>query len=309
MNRHPFAMSVLFAVVVALLATLLPGQAAPVAAQSERCFPETGYCISGPIRAYWERNGGLAVFGFPIRPQGETNVEGRMLQAQWFERDRLEIQPNGTVTAGRLGVEALQRRGEQFRTGTVYTPDPGCIVTNPATGYQICGAFARFWQRNGGIERFGLPITAERVETINGQQLTVQYFERRRFELHGDRVLLGLLGRELVDAMSSTAPACPFTPANLNAAIEPACGRVGTVFVAAGAGFRPGEAVGVYVTTPLGSVLGATFQLLADSQGSVVATINSGVIPPDFPIDGVWAITFEGTTSRARAIAYFTVQR
>jgi len=30
---------------------------------AERCFAETGYCISGPIRAYWEQHGGLPVFG------------------------------------------------------------------------------------------------------------------------------------------------------------------------------------------------------------------------------------------------------
>jgi hypothetical protein len=35
---------------LALALTLLPGSAA----QSEqRCFPETGFCIAGPIRAYW----------------------------------------------------------------------------------------------------------------------------------------------------------------------------------------------------------------------------------------------------------------
>ena len=46
------------------LALLLP---LPARAQmDERCFPETGYCISGSIRAYWERNGGLPVFGYPI---------------------------------------------------------------------------------------------------------------------------------------------------------------------------------------------------------------------------------------------------
>lgn len=307
MTRHLSALTTLFALLVALLATLAPGQAAPVAAQGERCFPETGHCISGPIRAYWERNGGLAVFGFPIRAQAETSVEGRMLQAQWFERDRLEIQPDGTVTAGRLGVEYLQSRGEQVRNGSVYTPDPGCIVTNPATGYQICGAFASYWQRNGGIERFGLPVTAERVETIDGRQLTVQYFERRRFERHGDQVLLGLLGSML--APKPGPAGCPATPANLNAAIEPACGPRGTVLIAAGAGFRPGEWVGIYITAPNQSVFGTGYQVQADSQGRALWLIDTTGIPASYPVDGVWAISFEGTKSGAKAIAYFTVQR
>lgn len=36
-----------------------------LAADGERCFGETGFCISGRIRQYWENNGGLPVFGFP----------------------------------------------------------------------------------------------------------------------------------------------------------------------------------------------------------------------------------------------------
>jgi hypothetical protein len=86
------------------LCLLLGRAAAPTAAQTgPRCFEETGYCISGPIRASWEQNGGLSVFGFPITPQRIETVEGRTLEVQWFELDRLEIQVDGIVTAGRLG--------------------------------------------------------------------------------------------------------------------------------------------------------------------------------------------------------------
>ncbi|MCS7289163.1 MAG: hypothetical protein NZ699_08530 [Roseiflexus sp.] len=74
-----------------------------VAASREQCFRETGYCISGPILAYWRRNGGLSTFGLPSSAQRTAMVEDRMLTVQWFERDRLEIQADGRVTAGRLG--------------------------------------------------------------------------------------------------------------------------------------------------------------------------------------------------------------
>ena len=47
----------------------LPGTTGTQAQAGRRCFPETGYCIAGPIRDFWERNGGLMVFGFPITPQ------------------------------------------------------------------------------------------------------------------------------------------------------------------------------------------------------------------------------------------------
>jgi hypothetical protein len=51
---------------VVVLSALLAFTVLPAHAQSDqRCFPETGQCISGRIREYWEQNGGLPVFGFP----------------------------------------------------------------------------------------------------------------------------------------------------------------------------------------------------------------------------------------------------
>jgi hypothetical protein len=193
----------------ALLA-ILP-LASPAAAQGEqRCFPETGQCISGPIRAYWERNGGLAVFGLPITPRAAAMVEGASLEVQWFERDRLEIQPSGQVTAGRLGVERLEQLGTPWQQSPSAPGGPGCTAF-PETGHQICGAFAAYWRANGGLERFGFPVTGEFVTELEGRPYTVQYFERRRFELHPEvgpnAVLLGLLGREVFTARQSQPPA------------------------------------------------------------------------------------------------------
>ena len=108
-----------------LSALLLPQ--AVSANKQERCFRETGYCISGPILRYWERNGGLSTFGFPISSQGMLMAEDRMLQAQWFERDRLEIQADGRVTAGRLGARYLELQDRPWQTfPTVDQADPGC---------------------------------------------------------------------------------------------------------------------------------------------------------------------------------------
>jgi hypothetical protein len=196
-----------------LLAALVPTLS--VAAQTDqRCFPETGFCISGPIRQYWERNGGLSVFGFPITEQRVEVIEGRVLQVQWFERDRLEIQPDGVVTTGRLGVEYLAAIGTPWQQGPAVPAGPGCIAF-PETGHQVCGGFASAWRAGGGLSRFGLPITGEFQVTVEGRPLTVQYFERRRFELHGaGQVLLGLLGREVqnLQPQQTLAPA-PVQPA------------------------------------------------------------------------------------------------
>lgn len=202
------AMSLLLALLIALVA--IP--TAPLTAQTaERCFAETGLCISGPIRAYWERGGGLPVFGLPITPQSVELVEGQPLQVQWFERDRLEIQIDGRVTAGRLGVERLVQLGTPWQPGPAGPAAPGC-VTFTETGHQVCGAFAAFWRANGGLERFGLPVTGEFTIELEGRPYTVQYFERRRFELHPEigpnAVLLGLLGAEV---RANAAPAQPIS--------------------------------------------------------------------------------------------------
>ena len=66
----------------------------------------------------------------------------------------------------------------------------------PETGHNIGLAIKRFYDSHGGLDIFGLPLT----EPFQEDGLTVQYFERARFELHPEfagtpnEVLLGLLG-------------------------------------------------------------------------------------------------------------------
>ncbi|WP_129677772.1 DNA/RNA non-specific endonuclease, partial [Candidatus Chloroploca sp. Khr17] len=186
----------------------------PSPAADQRCFPETGQCIHGPIRAYWERNGGLAIFGFPITTQRAEAVEGQTLQVQWFERDRIEIQATGAVTTGRLGVERLAQLGTPWQPGPGAPAGPGC-TTFAVTGHTVCEPFLRSWQTQGGLERFGLPVTGAFTMELEGRPYTVQFFERRRFEAHPElgpsTVLLGLLGREVLEAQPGQ-PAVPPPP-------------------------------------------------------------------------------------------------
>src|SRR5690606_17959457 len=117
---------------------------------------------------------------------------------------------------GRLGVERLEQLGTPWSVGQGAEAGPGCTAF-PETGYQMCGAFAAYWRANGGLERFGYPVTGEFTTELEGRPYTVQYFERRRFELHPeigpDVVLLGLLGREVYEARQSTpAPQPPAEP-------------------------------------------------------------------------------------------------
>ncbi len=190
----------------------------PVQADSgERCFAETGYCISGAIRQYWERNGGLPVFGYPITApsyEGVYEIESQYSWAgpvQWFERDRLEdhsAEGQG-VMAGRLGAQVLTWQNRNWVTlPKVDSAPPGCRYF-PATGHSLCDVFLREWERNGGLARFGYPITEPMEETVGSWSGIVQYFERRRMEFHtelpGLPVLYGLLGRELRTGVPSYA--------------------------------------------------------------------------------------------------------
>lgn len=201
----------LLAAVFALAALLNTAPAS--AAQRSRCFSETGFCIAGNILGYWERNGGLPVFGYPISNlETETNNDGWTGPTQWFERDRLEDHGQEGILAGRLGAQYLERQGRAWTYGSE-KPQPGyslCTLFSE-TGYNLCPPFSTYWRENGGLERFGYPITPPVQEMVEGQVYLVQYFERRRMEYHPENagtayeVLLGLLGRDLRNPSSGCA--------------------------------------------------------------------------------------------------------
>lgn len=53
------------------------------------------------------------------------------------------------------------------------------------TGHNLSGGFRSFWMKYGGLAIFGYPISEEmQVTGSDGKPLTVQYFERARFEWH-----------------------------------------------------------------------------------------------------------------------------
>ena len=176
-------------------------------------FPETQKTVSGHFLAYWQQNGGLATFGLPLdeaRMEYNNAANGYFL-TQWFERARFEYHPEnrGTpyeVLLGLLGSELCQKA---LQTDTRFLPavpinDPGHFTYFPETGHNLGNGFLGYWQQNGGLARYGLPISEEHFELnpATGQQYIVQWFERARFEWHPENkdtpyeVLLGLLGTE-----------------------------------------------------------------------------------------------------------------
>lgn len=210
----------------ALLLAALPAQ--PAAAQAgERCFLETGYCVRGRFLAYWEQNGGLPVFGFPI--SAERSEGG--LTVQWFERERFELHPENAppydVLLGRLGDEALGRQGRDWRSFPPGQEQAGCTFF-PETQHALCEPFRSYWRANGleldgrpgvseaeSLALFGMPLS-EPAPELNSSGLTVltQWFERARFELLpcegaqrcAPTVVLGRLGAEVYGESGRDAP-------------------------------------------------------------------------------------------------------
>jgi hypothetical protein len=89
-----------------------PAPAADASTTSSRLFfPETRHTLSGKFLEYWQRNGGLALFGYPL---SEPFVEGGFT-VQYFQRNRFELHPEdaGTpyeVQLGLLGRDMLEQR-------------------------------------------------------------------------------------------------------------------------------------------------------------------------------------------------------
>jgi hypothetical protein len=186
---------------------------APASAQApQRDFPETGQTLAGPFLTFWEEQGGLARFGYPISPP--LRGSGAVAVIQWTERARFELHddPAQPVKLGLLGREVAEGRGREAAFRRV--GDPGDGSWYEPTGHTLRGGFRVFWEENGGLPVFGYPISEEFEERNPADGLTyvVQYFERNRFEYHLEHlgtphvVQLGLLGRQLYRGGGTPVP-------------------------------------------------------------------------------------------------------
>jgi photosystem II stability/assembly factor-like uncharacterized protein len=147
-------------------------------------------------------------------------------------RDWLGQDVTGVADAGDGTAWAIGRGGALYHYGPA--PSPGDPVSAASsgpqhvyfseTGHTLSNGFLVYWQTFGGLAAFGYPLTEEFQE----QGLTVQYFERARFEWHPGAaperydVLLGLVGNEVTSdrraageatfpgAMEVTRPDCLF---------------------------------------------------------------------------------------------------
>lgn len=312
------------------LALALLGGALPAAqAQDARYFPQTGHTLRGMFRSFWEQNGDLYTFGYPITEE-YAGPNGRLVQ--WFERARFELAESGgqaRVELGLLGLEFTQNRIFPKVPPIENTADKRYF---PETQHIIQYGFKTIWETRGQLRIFGYPISEEIDEVLeDGQWHTVQYFERARFEYWpdrapGDRVLISLLGRRLAppdrtapvgqpgqpappsqpQPQPTAPPAQQPLPPSVNARVTPESGPPGTAFVFDAFGFEPGESVGVWLTAPDQSTFGADFQATADAQGSIAHEQIGIQTDASFP-PGIWSFVGQGVSSRRQAVGYFLI--
>ena len=185
-----------------------PQDAPTVSDPDVRYFGETKHSTAGAFRQFWSINGGLAVFGYPLTQAfEEIAADGTKRQVQYFERAKLEANPQDTkqIALARLGAELTN--GRSFPTIAAFdSTDERAYFSQ--TGHGSGGWFLQYWRDRGGVNVFGFPISEEIAE--NGR--TVQYFERARFEFvptgtdAASGIALGQIGREALVKLGWLAP-------------------------------------------------------------------------------------------------------
>lgn len=207
--------------VIALLAMIVPFAVVHAEPPAKVYFAATGHHVGEPFLKYWRSHGGLAVYGYPITEAFQETLDGKTYTVQYFERARLESHPENKapwdIILGQLGRKNADKLGtnpalapitqEQAPAGSVYFPE---------TKHSLRGGFLAYYQEHGGLGQFGYPLTEEFTEVSknDGKPYTVQYFERNRFEWHGENqppynVLLGLLGSQAAQEQKLNTTAVP----------------------------------------------------------------------------------------------------
>ncbi len=281
-------------------------------------FPQTGHYLGGAFRSFWERNGSVDIFGYPITDEYIRNSDGKLVQ--YFERARFELGAT-SVELGLLGREYLQLRGDII---VPIAPFPSTANRRyfPETGHSLQGAFKAFWERNNGVDILGYPISEEAVERFpDGALRVVQYFERVRLELHNNRVLIGRLGSVLAPCQL-TPPLPPNNPPTQPRAegdssgcpspIPVAYGRVfpqvsapGTVLGFEARGYIPGETISLWLNLPDQSVRELPYTAMAAEDGVLLVGFRTLATDPT----GQWSIVGRGVTSNRQVVGIFFVQR
>lgn len=160
-------------------------------------YPQTGRTVSPRFLDFFRDGGGVATYGFPLTTP--RNEGGKLVQ--YFEKARLELNPE---LAGTPYLITLGLLGSELAAGVSFSPDPANTAQGdaffPETGHSVRGAMLDYFRSNGGIDRFGFPISGQ----IAQGGLVVQHFQRARLEHPAgfpDQVATANVGSELLQGL------------------------------------------------------------------------------------------------------------
>jgi hypothetical protein len=174
--KPPLRINLIVGLMVGIVLLALAPLGLRAQSQSEQYFPETGHTVRGEFLAFFNARGGLRVFGFPITE--EFSLNGHTVQ--YFQRARMELHPEKSVgqqiQLGSLGEELGKGTPPKSASG----PNTYFQRYFPETGHSVIYAFLSFFDKNGGVEMFGYPISEYGPE--NGKGRIVQYFQRAKVE-------------------------------------------------------------------------------------------------------------------------------
>lgn len=273
--------SCFLALVLAVLVAVMPASAAGARSALPLDLPVLeagGFLVEEPFRSFVLGYGGLEYVGQPLTDEFFDEALGA--HVQYFTYARLERR--GTqVQLSRLGsiLTAGREAEPPFQWIAADAPIAPERSYVPQSGHTLGGAFAWYFEHNGGVALLGHPISEEFEETQpDGGTLLVQYFERARLSYHPmlaggagevQRAPLGtwlaetrvplprrVSGRPLVELGRATMHYQPGSASGAN--IELAASRLNGTIVAPGAvvsflgavggvsaaaGFRPGPGI------------------------------------------------------------------
>ena len=150
-------------------------------------------------------------FKSPYAEYTDTNGDTRRV---WYEDERSWSAKLALIDKLKLGGYAGWRLGQEIPSfwdeaakvtpaTARKAPPNGAVGYFRTTGQTVSALFKTVWDKNGGLERFGQPLTGELDETINDKPRKVQYFEKARLEYYPEfkgtpnEVQIGTLGRLL----------------------------------------------------------------------------------------------------------------
>ena len=130
-----------------------------------------------------------------------SGIPGRMPR---FETGQVSDEDVGALVDWFLFMNGQPRQGPSFYEAlapATTTQSSDTVTYVAATKHTISGAFKQFYDQQGGAARFGNPLTEQYAgfSEVDATPLTLQLFERARFESVNGEVRLSQIGSAELD--------------------------------------------------------------------------------------------------------------